>query len=129
MARKIIPQEFSASNGTGNKTRNYLDGPKNNSPIIFGRRVIVLTPTVIFLKTLWTAVPGIPGRRPGKYALSAVSLEQTTGNPCGTPAGRPLFVPPGVPGEHPAVRQAKVPSLALCPGQQTGPPPLNLFYT
>ena len=46
MARKIIPQEFSAGNGTGNRTRNYLDGPKNNSPIIFGRRVIVLTPTV-----------------------------------------------------------------------------------
>ena len=46
MARKIIAQEFSAGNGTGNKSRNYLDGPKNNSPIIFGRRVIVLTPTV-----------------------------------------------------------------------------------
>ena len=47
MARKIIPQEFSAGNGTGNRTRNYLDGPKNNSPIIFGRRVIVLTTTVV----------------------------------------------------------------------------------
>ena len=47
-----------------------------------------------FLKTPWTAVLGTPCQCPGKNALFC---QQIKGNPW-DPAGRPMFVPPGVPG-------------------------------
>ena len=40
-----------------------------------------------------TTCPRTPSRCPGKNALSDLSIVNN-----GTPAGRPLFVPPGVPG-------------------------------
>ena len=47
MGRKLIPQELLTANGTGKYYLNLPEISQKSSPMIFGRRVIVLTPMVI----------------------------------------------------------------------------------